>query len=108
MLLTIDDVEIENVLIDINLFNTIGCWKDNYGNVLYHLVKEDEGYALIKEFDDGSFQMIGVTYEDCEDFCIFSVIDSPNHDFFVLTGNVLELCDKVGKIDVFEPIASIL
>ena len=106
MFITIDDVEIEieNELIDLNLFNIAGSWKDKYLDIRYHLVKEENGYGLVKEFDDGSFHMINITYENCENYCIFSVPDSPTDEFFVLTGNILELRDTQGQIDTFHSI----
>ena len=105
MFTTIDDVEIENEIIDLNLFNITGSWKDNYLDISYYLVKEENGYGLVKEFDDGSFHMINVTYENCENYCIFSVPDSPVDEFFVLSDNILELRDSHGKIDNFKPIS---
>lgn len=106
MFLTIDDLEIENELKNLNLFNRMGSWKDKFLNVSYHLVKEDNGYRLVKEFDDRSFRLINVTFENCKNHCIFTVPESPSDEFFVLTGNVLEIRDKLGLIDTYEPFSN--
>lgn len=104
MFLRINNAEIENDLINLNLFNIVGSWKDELWNISYHLVKEEEGHGLMKEFDDGSFHMIDVTYENCKNHCLFSVPDSPTEEFFILTDGILELHDKQGKIDTFKSI----
>lgn len=99
-----EEIEVENEIIDLNLFNIIGSWKDTYLEIQYHLVKEDNGHGLVKEFDDGSFHMIDISCENCENHCIFSIPDSPNDEFFILTGNLLELRDSKGLIDRFETV----
>jgi hypothetical protein len=105
MFITIDNVEIENEMLDRNLFNITGSWKDNYLDIFYHLVKEDNGYGMVKEFDDGSFHMINVAYKNCDKYYIFSVPDSPADECFILSENILELRDSHGRIDIFKPIS---
>ena len=81
--------------------DSIGVWKDNFIGVILHLVKEDEEFYLIQEFNDGSSYKQTIVLQSGSEIK-FTVSDSPSEDFYIIVDNHLEVWDNEGKINRYE------
>jgi len=84
-----------------NFDNSIGVWKDSFIGVIIHLVKENNEYYLLQEFDDGSSYKQTIVRQIGSEIK-FSVPDSPSGDYYIIVENHLEVWDNEGKISRYE------
>ena len=85
--------------------NSLGKWKDNYMDVIYHLIKEDNEYSLILEFNDSSYYKKNVEFEIEQRLYKFSLSNSPSGEYYLLKEGYLEAGDDKGFIDKYEIIS---